>query len=873
LADDWTWDLFNLAVYAHMRSDDRLALPAAKMLAAVREAVQARAAKRGYPLPNRMPWQHRKPSYLEETAPIDALLADQERRAAERQAGRSPLVMPVPGDDPDATLAALKKALKQCPDKARRIALLVQELEEVSTRETDQSGNLDLASAPVIRLLIEEGEPAAEPLLACLEDDTRLTRSVHFHCHYDAGRYCELVGVPEAAYAAMAGILDIDFFGEAIPQEGFAWEAKPWRMALAKRIRGYFHKYRGLPREERWYRILLDDRAPMTWWAEAAEKIVGPAEAARYERVWIGGQLYEPLRKPPAGVKLPGEPLRGKKDPTVSELLAQRARELPPQMGHGVAMALAAWDPKAAVPVFRALSKEATGDVKRFVELILERMELHDPQAMNDYGQWVRGIGREQVANGWSELFAPLVRYPDHPAGRATAEWLFNDKDSPWNNVFRRPKQDKSNYSRPLLANELLVLPAFRAQVARLLADRHPAGHATMVAGPRVELKMNEEWSAASSTWGIEALWPAPGANAEFRVCDLAATELSVIDGLPRCELCWPEAKRDRAVAACAGLLRQYGHRFEGGQRFYFGGETQAVSIALPRLDHPATPEDVQAGRAIFTLTGQGAARVVPLAEWPAYARWSTLKDYPITRTEVDPKTRQQKTVAGFDQDGVVWQAEEVLQGGKWRRYFGFVGRHRLAKVPAEEIDFSWEGDSLPRLDGFQVFAVPPGQEAEYERPAGPTPPWTGGPLPLVVSIRNCTGLDRPLPRLVLDTSGAALPKDAVGLSVELFFDKERPGESSDGQEANVSNGQAKPPAWRQLARKAPLRLRSLDHPLRPTESFDFLRFDLRDHFQLAGKGGYRIVVKLATGNKRPEEQPSLDDEFFVDDKPGDVNK
>ena len=39
------------------------------------------------------------------------------------------------------------------------------------------------------------------------------------------------------------------------------------------------------------------------------------------------------------------------------------------------------------------------------------------------------------------------------------------------------------------------------------------------------------------------------------------------------------------------------------------------------------------------------------------------------------------------NQDGVVWQAEEVWQDGKWVRYYGFIGRYVVAKVPAAEVE------------------------------------------------------------------------------------------------------------------------------------------------------------------------------------------
>lgn len=866
LAEDWTWAFFHRAVYAHMRGDDRLALLTATMLVPIWEAVQAEAAKRGYPQPGRMPWQHHKPSYLEEISPIRELLADQQRRAAERQAGKSPPVTRAPDDDPDATFAALRQALRECPDEAHRIALLVQQLEEISAPE-DPYGGLDLASDPVVRLLIEAGEPAVEPLLACLEDDTRLTRSVHFSC--------EPIGVSEAAYVALAAILETDFFGNAITRDDLTSHGKPGRTALAKRIRGYFDKYKGLPQEERWYRILLDDRAPMSRWVEAAQKITQPAEAV--ESILIAGWLSQPIRKTGDAGKLAGEPLRSKKDPTVSALLSQRAQELPPaRMGRVVGMALARWDPHAALPVLRVLTQEAlaaAGDgpwqrhndgsfgIQPFIELILARAEIHDPQALEEFGRWARTVTRKQADDCWHVVFTPLLQYSDEPAARATAEWLFNDQASPWNPIVRRDQGSPDGVSGEPLASVLLTLPAFRRQVARLLAERRPMGRATMTDNQTVELQVNEEWGPRGN-YAAEAPCPPLGTTAEFRVCDLAAHELSATRGLPRCELCWAESERDVAVAACARLLQQYGERFQ------VAGDGQSVSIAMPPLDHPATPEDVQAGRAFFSLAGQGATRVVQLPQRPAGARWSTLKDYPISEVVFNPKTNQQKTVAGYDQNGVVWQVEEVRMGDAWKRYFGFVGRHCVAKVPAEEIDFSYQGDWAAHVDGSEVFAIPPGELGDNV-PVGASPPWIGGPLAVAVSVRNCTGLDRRLPRFVIEDEGATRPKDCVGLSVGLSYADRQPGESFSHQYGRLFIPGAKPAAWRELPRKAdPLRLHSLDRELKPLETFQLLRFDLRDHFHFAGAGWYRIVVKLATGQMRPDEQPTAKAEFFIEGKP-----
>jgi hypothetical protein len=44
-----------------------------------------------------------------------------------------------------------------------------------------------------------------------------------------------------------------------------------------------------------------------------------------------------------------------------------------------------------------------------------------------------------------------------------------------------------------------------------------------------------------------------------------------------------------------------------------------------------------------------------------------------------------------YAQEGLVWQAEEDFEGGKWKRYYGFVGKHVIAQVPAEDIELAGE--------------------------------------------------------------------------------------------------------------------------------------------------------------------------------------
>ena len=77
------------------------------------------------------------------------------------------------------------------------------------------------------------------------------------------------------------------------------------------------------------------------------------------------------------------------------------------------------------------------------------------------------------------------------------------------------------------------------------------------------------------------------------------------------------------------------------------------------------------------------------LDPFPTAARWTTLKRFLVRSQVYDEATKTQKIVANFDQQGWIWQAEERMEGGQWKRYYGFVGRHVVAKVPAGEIELA----------------------------------------------------------------------------------------------------------------------------------------------------------------------------------------
>ena len=164
--------------------------------------------------------------------------------------------------------------------------------------------------------------------------------------------------------------------------------------------------------------------------------------------------------------------------------------------------------------------------------------------------------------------------------------------------------------------------------------------------------------------------------------------------------------------------------------------------IHFPRLDHPATQDDVEQGRAIFSLTGE--SRVWKMPAFPMEASWTTLKENPGRGLSFDKKEGQTTFIA-YDTKGKVFQAEEVLVDGHWERFFGFVGAYHIAKVPASEIEFPARNRTIPLPRAFDSEIAGPGQS----QVGGVTSIAKLGmkdALPVTLKIRNRSGLDQSVP-------------------------------------------------------------------------------------------------------------------------------
>jgi hypothetical protein len=805
LARESAWAMFDRAVDAHKSGDDAAALHGFRKLTAFAGAVEGAAKKHGFE-----PSKERE-NYLYFLWQLPDLLADQERRAKE---GEREAVVCV-GPDRD-------------PDQQKRIAALVLRLDEVVGRSFFPDV-VDFRRDPVVKALIREGSPAVEPLLKCFEDDRRLTRSIRNQGKWEPYYTCG--SVHEAAYVALAAILDFS------PREKHDEDRKK----LAARFREHIEKTKGLTPAERWFQVLADDKAKPDEWHHAATMLLSPDPAAVPRTTPWPNLSESPPPRREEKPKLLGESLRGKRAPSVTELVRKRIEQSEAWNAADPALMLAEWEPKAALETLAELTKRLRQQDEdyRFLQVIQKRHELGDRKALDDYVAFIRAAHPKMLFDGHSNLFGPMADHPDHPGMAKAAEELFADEKSPWLPLLQERVADEKRKNSPvyvLIPTPLLRLPAFRNAVLKELANKTKIGTATLSKDGRLAV----ESRVRSFSWsGRDRVPPKEEIRQEFRACDCCANLLSGLPCAPRCELYWTEAERDKAVAACAEFLR--------GQRYELSFRSKSLG-----LDRPATAAQVEQGRAVFSLAGEGEVRVVSGLKLPAKARWVTLKDRPY-RTG-----RGAEETVEYEQDGEVVQAEEVLKDRRWRRYYGFVGVNHAARVPAEEIEF-------PVDDEWDWVRVGPDLHARLEVPSVEVEAFDDHPfflrfedhaprlpadttLEFGVAVHNARGVERPAPDAAASVRLKLLYSPAVV--------------SRQGALAPQAQREAE---WQELARKPGAKFKGeKGKALAAGEERRLASLDLREWYDVSRPGFYRLQLLPAGPEKDADKDRSHEVRFSL---------
>ncbi|HEY8077141.1 MAG TPA: hypothetical protein VIF62_23605 [Labilithrix sp.] len=512
LVAHWAWAHFDRAVVAHMAGEDAVAWESTRALGGVAQEIED--AK----------W------------PIAELHADTERRLRAK-----------------ATRAPLEDVLKLPVEQ--RVPALVDRLEDVAARQWGQPGGVSLGEDPIVRALVDVGPPAALALIDVIEKDTRLTRSVHFW--RDFARQRSLLGVHEAAYVAMAGIVEMSFFHPASTGDDLTARGAEGRKKLADELRAYWTKWRDVTKEERWYRVLADDKETHESWLAAASSITQPTNVSVVPGSMVWTTTYTTSGGGPIGLR--GEALRAKSAPSVTQLLERRTSDLAsePNSACEVALALAAWDPQASLPTLAkqmqiAVSGASYGCIAR---VTLARASAGDAGALGEYARFVATTSpRTQDVYGLTNMLEPMRKYPNDRDIEVAARTMFGPGGS-WVPLVPATKVNVGAqfYLAELVPTDMLRVAAFREHVEASLSDMHKAGTIKVRDDGGISIEMNAGWQTGTGVLNGEHA--DPGVRA-VRVADYYASELAQRQGAPPFRLYWPESERNRALPAVRAWVR-----------------------------------------------------------------------------------------------------------------------------------------------------------------------------------------------------------------------------------------------------------------------------------------------------------------------------
>lgn len=196
------------------------------------------------------------PDFIDEFGDGKALLAELQRRQLAKT-----LNQPAPE----------KPAEFERWEQPKKIAWLIEQLDQVDVRQFSQPGGVDLAGDWRIEALIAIGDPAVESLIDVIEKDRRLTRSVHFWRDFAQSR--TVLSVREAALTAVMSIIRIRAFDPASTGDNFTSRGDEEAVKTAAALRRYWKKFGSLPLEARLLKTLVDETSSVESLREAAENI------------------------------------------------------------------------------------------------------------------------------------------------------------------------------------------------------------------------------------------------------------------------------------------------------------------------------------------------------------------------------------------------------------------------------------------------------------------------------------------------------------------------------------------------------------------------------------------------------------------------
>jgi hypothetical protein len=611
------------------------------------------------------------------------------------------------------------------------------------------------------------------------------------------------------------------------------------RQELALLLRELATKAKGRTRPQVWLDLLADEAADVDDWERAARRITQP----------IVDYAPSARRK----IELHGESLRKETDPSVTSLLVRRIEQLDerirqPQNSSGNAFwesdnlmsHLTVWDRTAAreqtrshwlrLTRFHQKNEKAAAGPRGIASFTESRISLGDNLALPDYLAWI-SKQRPETVDDYARALLPLRNHSDDASVIKTAEELFLRQGSPWNPLFVPRRFSSAAEGFTLLSSSFLGLAPFRKQVLEQLNNEEVVGELVVTKPGKAEGKTGYNHSSISESHSLaDDPRNAPvGTKISVRVCDAHAVALARAGGLPNFKLVWTLEHRNAAIRKCRETLERYGERYQRKPDDVLA----RMPVALPRfepLSAPATEKDVAAGRAIFTLGTEHPVRQVPLAPLGREAIWFT------SRAEPFQQTVGNQQVIAYDNRGRLWQAEEVQIDGRWRRYYGFVSAHGIAKVSAEELEF---GTNYLHSKHW------PGLEPRFGfKDLGPTETvaaTTREPLRVEFKLFNARATAQAVPRDWMRRDERGAPQWRQGVELRLLHTCNEAVLSANHLLGMSVAMECAPRSMTHFTPAPDEALRTLDSEA----EFVAAEFDLREFFDIREPGLYQLQMAL----------------------------
>jgi hypothetical protein len=199
---------------------------------------------------------------------------------------------------------------------------LIEQLDQVDARQSGQPGGVDLASDWRVEAIIAVGDPAIDELIDTVEQDTRLTRSVHFWRDFSRNR--TVLSVREAALTAAMSILKVRVFEPVATGDNFTSRGDEKVATTVASLRRYWKKYRDTPFENRMMDVLTNPASDSESLREAVQNL-----AQMNEQRTLATTVFSDTRRVKPGDTAANPAIKKFTNPTAAEaILAVMDREL-----------------------------------------------------------------------------------------------------------------------------------------------------------------------------------------------------------------------------------------------------------------------------------------------------------------------------------------------------------------------------------------------------------------------------------------------------------------------------------------------------------------------------------------------------------------